>query len=245
MIFNSLPFSLFLPIVFILYWFIFNKSSKNQNILLLSASLFFYGWADWRFLFLVLLNALLNYLIAIGITNTQKEKIKKQLLWLGLLINLGVLGYFKYFNFFYDSFVDLFNHFGANLNYSTLRIILPLGISFFTFQTLAYILDVYNEEIEPYRDLLVFTTYVTYFPKILSGPIERAQKFIPQIEVKRNFDHQLANDGLRQILWGLFAKIVVADNCANLVNEIFDNYQNQPGSMLLLGFFLLLYSNLL
>jgi alginate O-acetyltransferase complex protein AlgI len=237
MIFNSLAFSLFLPIVFILYWFLFNKSAKKQNILLLSASLFFYGWADWRFLFLVIMNALLNYYIGTGISNTQKEKIKKRLLWLGLLINLGVLGYFKYFNFFYDSFADLFNLFGANLNYSSLKIILPLGISFFTFQTLGYIIDVYNEEIEPYRDLLVFTTYVTYFPKILSGPIERAQKFIPQIEVRRNFDYQLANDGLRQILWGLFAKIVVADNCAALVNNIFDNYQNQSGSMLLLGSF--------
>ena len=134
-------------------------------------------------------------------------------------------------------FDDLFNLFGANLHYSSLNIILPLGISFFTFQTLGYIIDVYNEKIEPYRDLLVFTTYVTYFPKILSGPIERAQNFIPQIVTRRVFDYKLASDGLRQILWGLFTKVVIADRCATFVNGVFNNDQDQSSYMLIAGLF--------
>ncbi len=241
MVFNSPEFVLFLPIVFILYWFVFSKSAKSQNIILLLSSIFFYVWADWRFLFLVGANVLFNFFIGIQIQDAQKEKHKQQLLWLGIFFNLGILGYFKYFNFFYDSFVDLINLSGGNLNYSSLKILLPLGISFFTFQTLGYLFDIYNEEIEPCRDILAFSAYVLYFPKILAGPIERAQKFIPQIEVKRLFDNNLAFDGLRQILWGLFAKIVIADNCAGLVNEIFANPETQSGSMLMIGsvFFLI------
>lgn len=205
--------------------------------MLLLASVFFYVWADWRFLFLIIANALLNYFLGIKIRDAQKEKSKQYILWLGVVINLGVLGYFKYFNFFYDSFADLFNLLGGNLNYSSLKILLPLGISFFTFQTLGYLIDIYNEETEPCRDLLVFSTYVIYFPKILAGPIERAQRFIPQVEVKRTFNTDLAIDGLRQILWGLFAKIVIADPCAGIVNDIFNAYQTQSGSMLLIGAF--------
>jgi alginate O-acetyltransferase complex protein AlgI len=235
MVFNSPEFVLFLPIVFILYWFVFKKTALHQNIILLLASVFFYVWADWRFLFLVFANAILNFYLGIKIQDAPKEKTKQQLLWIGVIINLGVLGYFKYFNFFYSSFADLINLFGGNINYSSLKILLPLGISFFTFQTLGYLIDIYNEETEPCRDFLVFSTYVLYFPKILAGPIERAQKFLPQIEVKRIFSKDLAVDGLRQILWGLFAKIVIADNCATLVNGIFENYQTQSGSMLLIG----------
>ncbi len=235
MVFNSPEFALFLPVVFILYWFVFRKSALGQNIILLSASIFFYVWADWRFLFLVLANALFNFYLGLKIRDTQEEKSKQGLLWLGVVINLGVLGYFKYFNFFYDSFADLINLFGADINHSSLKIILPLGISFFTFQTLGYIIDIYNEDTEPCRDVLAFSTYVLYFPKILAGPIERAQRFIPQIEVKRSFDSNLALDGLRQILWGLFAKIVIADNTAAIVNDIFNGYQTQPASMLFIG----------
>jgi len=237
MVFNSPEFVLFLPVVFILYWFVFKKNALSQNIILLLASIFFYSWADWRFLFLVVANALLNFYLGIKIQDTHKEKSKQKWLWLGVVINLGVLGYFKYFNFFYNSFADLFNLFGGNVNYSSLKILLPLGISFFTFQTLGYLIDIYNEETEPCRDVLIFSTYVLYFPKILAGPIERAQRFIPQIEVKRIFNNAMAADGLRQILWGLFAKIVIADNCATIVNGIFENYQTQSGSMLLIGSF--------
>jgi D-alanyl-lipoteichoic acid acyltransferase DltB (MBOAT superfamily) len=235
MVFNSPEFAIFFPVVFILYWFIFNRSARIQNLLLLAASIFFYAWADWRFLFLVMASAGFNFFIGIRIKETANESRKQQFLWLGILINLGVLGYFKYFNFFYNNFADLLNFFGLAVNHSSLRIILPLGISFFTFQTLGYIIDIYNEEVEPYHDLLNFTTYVLYFPKILAGPIERAHRFIPQIEKQRFFDRSLSIEGLRQILWGLFAKIAIADTCAVIVNDIFDNYQNQNGSMLLLG----------
>ncbi len=237
MIFNSLGFALFLPIVLIMHWFVFNKSAKLQNILLLLASLFFYGWADWRFLFLVVANALLNFYVGNKISDSSQEKTKLRFLWLGIVFNLGVLGFFKYFNFFYDNFVDFGNLFGLSLSHSTLHLILPLGISFFTFQTLGYIIDVYNEEIKSSRNLLSFTTYVLYFPKLLAGPIERAQKFLPQIETKRIFNSNLAIDGLRQILWGLFAKIVIADNCAPFVNGVFENYQTQTSAMLIAGTF--------
>ena len=237
MIFTSLNFALFLVIVFPLYWFVFNKTDRGQNLLLLLASLFFYGWADWRFLFLVIGSALFNFIIGIKILNSSHEKVKLSYLLLGIIFNLGILGFFKYFNFFYDSFVDAFNIFGANLNYSTLSIILPLGISFFTFQTLGYIIDIYNDEIEPSRDILSFSTYVLYFPKMLAGPIERAQKFLPQIKTKRVFNYALASDGLKQILWGLFIKVVIADRCAPFVNEIFSNYQSQSSFMLIAGLF--------
>lgn len=237
MIFTSLDFALFLPVVFILYWFIFNRSGKSQNILLLLAGLFFYGYADWRFLFLIVGNALLNYFIGIQIAESKKENIQRRYLWTGVIINLGVLGFFKYFNFFYDNFVDLINLFGFQANHSTLMILLPLGISFFTFQTLGYIIDVYNEEIDPTRDLLAFTTYVLYFPKLLAGPIERAQKFLPQIATKRVFDKVMASDGLRQILWGLFAKVVIADNLATITDGIYSDYYNQSTSALITGTF--------
>lgn len=237
MIFNSPQFAIFLAIVFTLYWALFPKSTKGRNVLLLGASLYFYSVADWRYLILLIFSILANYYIAIKIANSEKDSIRKQLLWLGLIVNLGVLFYFKYFNFFYDSFADLFNLFGGNVNYSSFKIILPLGISFITFQTLGYIIDVYYEEIEPSRDLLEFSTYVAFFPKLLAGPIERAQNFIPQIQTIRNFNPTMAIDGLRQILWGLFAKIVIADNCAVIVDSIFDNYQNESGSTLFIGAF--------
>jgi len=235
MIFTSLAFVIFLLIVFFLYWAVFNKSATLQNVLLLLSSLFFYAWADWRLLIILIFSTLFNYFLGLKISDNKNEKVKHILLWVGVGINIGILGYFKYFNFFYDGFVDLFSLFGFNLHHSSLRIILPLGISFYTFQTLGYIIDVYNEEIEPNRKLLNFSTYVTFFPKLLAGPIERAQKFLPQIKVKREFNKDLAIDGLRQILWGLFAKIVIADNCARVVNPIFENYKDQTGSTLLIG----------
>jgi len=238
MTFNSIDFIVFFPIVFFLYWFVLKNSAKYQNILLLISSVFFYCWADWRFLFLILANAFFNFFIGVKIADSTKEKSQQGFFWLGIAFNVGVLGYFKYFNFFYDGFADLFNLFGANLNHSSLHLILPLGISFFTFQTLGYIIDIYNGETKPCRDPLIFLTYVTYFPKIISGPIERAQRFIPQIEKKRIFDFSLAKNGLQQILWGLFAKVVIADNCATMVNEIFANYEVKTGSILLIGSYL-------
>lgn len=240
MFFNSIGFALFLFIVFILYWYIFNKSAKSQNIVLLFASLIFYGWVDWRFLGLVLFNACFNYFIGLIIFGSKIDRYKYRWLWFGVLVNISVLGFFKYFNFFFESFLNVFNFFGTNLTYNPLHIILPLGISFYTFQTLGYIIDIYKHKIKPSSDILVFTTYVIYFPKILAGPIERAQKFLPQIEIKRLFDYKLAADGMRQMLLGLFKKIVIADSCATIVNPIFENYQDYSGSTLFLGLFFFL-----
>ena len=238
MAFTSQAFVIFLPVIFLLYWFVFKKSSRSQNILLLFASMIFYGWADWRFLFLIVGSAIFNFIVGIKIYNSSQDKIKLLYFWLGAIINLGILGFFKYFNFFYDNFVEVINLFGLNSNHSTLILILPLGISFFTFQTLGYLIDIYNEEIEPSIDFFAFSTYVLYFPKVIAGPIERAQKFLPQIKSARVFDYTLASDGLKQIAWGLFAKVVVADNCAPYVNQIFGSYQEQSSFVLLSGLFL-------
>lgn len=237
MIFNSFNFVVFLIPVLVLYWLFFKKTAVAQNILLLIASIFFYAWADWRFLFLLIASILINYYLGLKIHNTLKESKQKMLLNLGLVFNIGLLVYFKYFNFFYEGFYKIINVFGADLEYNTLSILLPLGISFFTFQTLGYLLDVYNEEIEPSNNLLDFSVFIAFFPKILSGPIERAGSFIPQIQKKRELFYATSVDGFRQILWGLFTKVVVAENCAAIANPIFNNYQDKPGSVLVIGAF--------
>ncbi len=220
-----------------LYWLLFKRSAVSQNILLLMASIFFYAWADWRFLFLLIASILINYYLGLKIHNTLKESKQKMLLNLGLVFNIGLLVYFKYFNFFYEGFYKIVNVFGTDLDYNTLSILLPLGISFFTFQTLGYLLDVYNEEVEPSNDLLDFSVFIAFFPKILSGPIERAGSLIPQIKKKRELSYATSVDGLRQILWGLFTKVVVAENCAAIANPIFNNYEDKPGSVLVIGAF--------
>lgn len=235
MLFNSLEFVLFCPLVFILYWLVFQRSKTSQNLLLLLASLFFYAWVDWRFLSLLLGSIAFNFFVGKWIVSSQSEKRQQRLLWLGVILNFTMLGYFKYSDFFYASFSDLFALLGLDIGYHPLHLILPLGISFFTFQNVGYLIDIYNEEIEPSDDLLSFATYISYFPKLLSGPIERAQAFLPQISQARSFDLSLAVDGCRQFLWGLFAKVVIADNCADFVNPIFDNHEQQPGTMLFLG----------
>ncbi|MBG6133668.1 D-alanyl-lipoteichoic acid acyltransferase DltB (MBOAT superfamily) [Aquimarina sp. EL_43] len=237
MVFNSLDFVVFIIPVFLLYWLVFNRSKVYQNIFLLGASLFFYTWADWRFLALLIGSTLINYYLGLKIFRTPEDRKKSIFLYIGLVFNVGLLLYFKYFNFFYEGFYEILNAFGSESTYNSLVILLPLGISFFTFQTLGYLIDVYNEEIEPSENLLEFSVFVTFFPKILSGPIERASSLIPQIQEKRVISYEVSVDGLRQILWGLFAKIVVAENCALIANPIFNNYENESGSTLLLGTF--------
>lgn len=237
MIFNSISFVGFIIPILILYWLMLKNNNILQNVLLLCSSLLFYAIADWRFLILLIISIVLNYCLALKIFNASKEKIQLRFLYLGLVFNIGLLFYFKYFNFFYEGFVEILNFIGVESSYSALKILLPLGISFFTFQTLGYLIDVYNEEVEPSKNLLEFSVFVSYFPKILSGPIERASKMMPQIQEKRVFSYQVFVDGLRQILWGLFAKIVIAENCAAIVNPIFENYQDKSGSVLLLGAF--------
>lgn len=235
--FNSIEFIIFLSIVFILYWFYFNKSESSQNFLLTAASLFFYGWVDWRFLSLLIASIFLNFYIGKGIHHC-KNKGRQYLLYLGLIINIGTLVYFKYFDFFYASFIDFFGHQKPHPSHDPLSIILPLGISFFTFQAIGYIIDLYNEDIKPSTSLLNFAAFITYFPKITAGPIERAGCFLAQIEKKRIFNYNTAVDGLRQILWGTFAKLVIANNCGYIVDPIFNNYLHLPASTLFLGAFL-------
>ncbi len=237
MIFNSFDFALFIVPVFLLYWLVLSKSAVYQNVFLLISSVVFYAWVDWRFLSLLLGSIVINFFLGKAIHTAERETRQLLFLRLGLVFNVGLLLYFKYFNFFYDNFFELLHVFGVQKSHGILHIILPLGISFFTFQNLGYLIDVYNEEIEPSNDFLQFSVFVAFFPKILSGPIERAANFIPQIQKKRTFSYHFAVDGLRQFLWGLFAKVVIAENCAVIANPIFENYENESGSTILIGAF--------
>lgn len=235
MLFNSIQFAIFLPIVFVLYWFLTNKNIKVQNILLLVASYVFYGWWDWRFLCLLIILSATNYYIGIEIENNQEKSRAKIWFVIGLIINLGVLGVFKYFNFFIDSFIDLVSLAGYDLPRSTTKIILPVGISFYTFLSLSYIIDIHKKTLNANRNILDVLLSLSFFPIILAGPIQRPATLLPQITKKREFKYEQAVDGLKQILWGLFAKVVIADNLAVYVDDIFLNYFNYSGSTLLLG----------
>ncbi len=235
MLFNSLDFAIFLPIVFILYWFVFNKNLKWQNLLVAAASYFFYGWWDWRFLSLILFSTLVDYFVGVQLGKTEKPTSRKFLLWISILVNLGFLGFFKYYNFFLDNFQSAFSFFGQEINANSLNIILPVGISFYTFQTMSYTIDVYKKRLEPAKDFISFAAFVSFFPQLVAGPIERATNLLPQFYSQRKFEYSNAVNGMRQILWGLFKKIVIADNCATYANYIFDNSADLSGSTLLLG----------
>lgn len=235
MLFNSIDFGIFLPIVFILYWFVTNKNLKLQNLFIVIASYIFYGWWDWRFLSLIFFSSLMDYFIGLGLLKQENLTKRKVLLWTSLIGNLFFLGYFKYFNFFLDNFVSAFSFFGTEINANSLNIILPVGISFYTFQTMSYTIDVYKRKLEPTKDVVAFLAFVSFFPQLVAGPIERATNLLPQFYKKRSFEYVKAVDGLRQILWGLFKKIVIADNCAEFANEIFNNSVDHSGSTLVLG----------
>jgi alginate O-acetyltransferase complex protein AlgI len=235
MLFNSLDFAIFLPIVFILYWFVFNNNLKWQNLLVAVASYVFYGWWDWRFLSLILFSTLVDYFVGKSLGTVRKPVHRRILLWISISINIGFLGFFKYYNFFLDNFKSAFSIAGYELNAYSLNIILPVGISFYTFQTLSYTLDVYKKRLEPANDFISFAAFVSFFPQLVAGPIERATNLLPQFYRSRKFDYSKGVDGMRQILWGLFKKIVIADNCAVYVNYIFENSTDLSGSTLLLG----------
>ncbi|MBI9098402.1 MAG: MBOAT family protein [Spirochaetaceae bacterium] len=235
MLFNSLDFAIFLPIVFVLYWLIKQDYLKIQNLLLVFASYIFYGWWDWRFLFLILFSTLVDYFVGIGLLNEENPIKRKLLLFVSIIVNLGFLGVFKYYNFFIENFNTAFSFFGKEINIYTLSIILPVGISFYTFQTLSYSIDVYRKKMNPTKDFIAFAAFVSFFPQLVAGPIERATHLLPQFYHKRIFDYNKAVDGCRQILWGLFKKIVIADNCAKYANLIFNNSDNYTGSALILG----------
>jgi len=234
MLFNSIEYLIFFPIVFFIYWFIVNKSISIRNAFLLIVSYIFYGWWDWRFLSCIIISSILDYSLGIAIANSTFKK-KKLLLLISLIFNLGILGVFKYYNFFIDSFFKFTSIFGFNANSLTLNIILPVGISFYTFQTLSYTIDVYRGKLQPTKDILSFFTFVAFFPQLVAGPIEKASNLLPQFYKKTNFDYLKAKDGTKQILWGFFKKVVIADNCAIYVNDIFANYQSYSSLTLILG----------
>lgn len=235
MLFNSIDFAIFLPIVFVLYWFVFNKSIKGQNWLILVASYLFYGWWDWRFLFLVLFSTIVDYFIAIWINQSESSKQRKLLLFTSMAVNLGFLGFFKYYNFFLDNFIMAFSFFGIPFSATSLKIILPVGISFYTFQTMSYTIDVYQRKLEASKDFISFASFVSFFPQLVAGPIERATNLLPQFYTERKFNYSHATEGMRQILWGLFKKIVIADNSAEFANLIFNNSESYNGSTLVIG----------
>jgi len=236
MLFNTLDYFVFLPIVFILFWFVFNRKIVIQNALILTASYIFYGWWDWRFLSLIFISTIIDYSIGLKIYRCNDKKVKRRYLWVSFLFNLGLLGYFKYFNFFIDSWIQLVNFFGFTQNNTwALNVILPVGISFYTFQTMSYSLDIYFKKLKPTKDFISFAAYVSFFPQLVAGPIERASNLLPQILSTRMFSYKQGVQGLRLILWGLFKKIVIADSLAWRVDYCFNHYHSLDGGVLFLG----------
>ncbi len=237
MLFNSLNFALFLPLVFVLYWFVANKNLKTQNLLLLVSSYFFYAFWDWRFLFLLVFSTLLDYFTGLKMSQTENQTTKKTWFWISIFVNLGFLGVFKYYNFFAASFATAISNFGLQVNPWTLKVILPVGISFYTFHGLSYVIDIYKGRIKAEKNFIDYSVFVSFFPLLVAGPIERATHLLPQIKKKRVFNSDKAIDGIYQIIWGLFKKIVIADSCAQYANEIFANYESMNSISLFLGAF--------
>ena len=236
MLFNSLEFLIFLPIVFCLYWFVFQKNLRVQNSLLLMSSYVFYGWWDYRFLSLIFLSTVVDYFVGLKIHDSNDKKTKKSYLWISILFNLGLLGFFKYFNFFIDSWIDLLGVIGYEQKSTwTLNVILPVGISFYTFQTMSYSFDIYFKKLKPTKDFISFASFVSFFPQLVAGPIERASNLLPQILNNRAFKYEQGVQGLRLILWGMFKKVVIADSLAPFVDNIFNDYSSFNGGVLLLG----------
>ena len=239
MLFNSFEYLIFLPIVFLIYWFVFDYALSKckhqlllQNLFIVVASYIFYGWWDWRFLILIAITTILSFLSGIGIERAPTQRGKKAVMIANIVVNLGILGVYKYYDFFAREFAELF---GIEADFLLLHLILPVGISFYTFQALSYSIDVYRKQIAPTHDVVAFTAFLSFFPQLVAGPIERATNLLPQFQRKRTFDYATAADGMRQILWGLFKKIVVADNCAVYVDQVFGDISHQSGSTLLLA----------
>lgn len=235
MLFNSIDFAVFLPIIFFIYWFLLKNKINAQNTLIAIASYVFYGWWDWRFLSLILFSTIVDYSIGRLLQKENNQIKRKYLLWISILVNLGFLGFFKYYNFFLDNFITAFTFLGYELKGNSLNIILPVGISFYTFQTMSYTIDVYKRKLNPTKDFIAFSAFVSFFPQLVAGPIERATNLLPQFYKKRVFDYTLAVEGMRQILWGLFKKVVIADNCAEYANIIFNGSEDLSGSTLIIG----------
>lgn len=237
MVFTSITFLLFFSIFFLLYWFVFSKSVKYQNLFLLTAGYIFYAWLDWRFLTILIGTSIIHFTLGAYIEKVENARQRKRLVSLGVFIAICTLVLFKYFNFFIISFREALSTLHVTLNLQTLNILIPVGLSYYTFRTISYLLDIDKGKIKTTTNWVAFFTYVSFFPCILAGPIDKARTFMPQLERKREFDYNMGTDGLRQILWGLFKKVVVADNCAPIVDDIFENYHVLPASTLVLGAF--------
>jgi D-alanyl-lipoteichoic acid acyltransferase DltB (MBOAT superfamily) len=235
MLFNSIDFVLFFILVFFVYWIPAGKSLKGQNWILLLASYYFYSCWDVRFLLLLAFSTFLCYFTGLRIHSSSSKRVKKGWLWVSVLINLGFLGFFKYYNFFAESFSGFLQTIGFQTEISSLSIILPVGISFYTFHGLSYVFDIYHDRLTPTRNFVDYSLFVSFFPLLIAGPIERATHLLPQISKPRQFDYNEAVDGLKQILWGLFKKMVIADNCAQSVNLIFNHSASYSGSTLVVG----------
>lgn len=235
MLFNSIEFLFFLPIVFLLYWFVF-RSYRWQNLLIVLASYVFYGWWDWRFLLLIALTSFCSFLSGVGLERYEGNRSRQKLVSAAnIILNLSILGVFKYYNFFVESFSFLFSTMGLQLDWVTLNIVLPVGISFYTFQALSYTIDVYQHKLRATHDVVAFFAYISFFPQLVAGPIERATHLLPQFQSKRSFEYDKAVDGCRQMLWGFFKKMVIADNCGSIVTQIWGSYGHQPGFILFCG----------
>lgn len=234
MLFNSIEFLIFLPIVFVLYWFVFNQKLSWQNALVLVASYFFYGWWSWQFMGLLLLSTFLDYAYGFGVASTNKTK-AKIFLWLSIINNLGILGIFKYYNFFATQFQQGFEFLGLHTNPVLLNIVLPVGISFYTFHGMSYVFDIYRQEQKPVKSWIDYAVFVSFFPLLVAGPIERASHLLPQVQKRRVFNYNQAVEGCRLIIWGLFKKVVVADTIAGSVDIVFNNYHDYNGLTLLIG----------
>ena len=233
MLFNSFTFMIFLPVVFLLYWFVF-KQLRWQNLLVLVASYVFYGWWDWRFLILIVITSLSSFASGLLIKQYEgKRRLQRAVSAANIVLNLGILATFKYFNFFAGSLQSVLSAVGVTADWPTLNIILPVGISFYTFQALSYSIDVYARRIEPTRDVVAFFSFISFFPQLVAGPIERATNLLPQMLTTRRFDYAQAVDGLRQMLWGFFKKLIIADGCAEVVNQTWNGMGSATGLMLL------------
>ncbi|PCJ64141.1 MAG: membrane-bound O-acyltransferase family protein [Bacteroidetes bacterium] len=235
MLFNSLDFALFLPIVFCFYWLASRGRLKIQNTFIVAASYFFYGFWDWKFLGLLIASTVIDFCIGRALNHNTNKGRRKLLLGLSVFVNIGLLGFFKYHNFFIQSFVDAFSFFGTPIEGPFLTIILPIGISFYTFQTLSYTIDIYRNKLKATNDFIAFAAFVSFFPQLVAGPIERAKNLLPQFLSRRKFNRKEGITGINQIIWGLFKKLVIADNCAQYANDIFNNYTQYSSLTLILG----------
>jgi len=235
MLFNSIEFAIFFPLIFIIYWLVFNKNIKYRNIFIICASYFFYGMWDWRFLSLIIISSLADYLIGFKIHASEDDKSRKAFLLLSIIINIGILGFFKYFNFFTDSLLSLFELLGWTYSYERLSIILPVGISFYTFQTLSYTLDIYRKRLIPTKDITSFFAFVSFFPQLVAGPIERAKDLLPQFHKIRKANYDSIRWGLILITIGLFKKIVIADRLAIYIDTCYSNIDQASGMPMLIA----------